>query len=465
MLLELASGHFNQITEYVNENIDVFANIFYTYRVIYSWNAMQIEVKNLPKSQVEITVTLTDAEMRPHVERAAKHISEHRDIKGFRRGHAPYEKVKAEVGEMAIYEASLERAVQSSYYAAVKEKNLKTIGMPQVNVKKLAPGNNCEFTATVAVLPNVELPDLSKIKVEKKDATVEDKQVDETMESLRKMRGTEVAKAGAAGKEDKVVVDMELSVDNVPVEGGQTKDHGVYLSEDYYVPGLPAELLGLKKDDEKKFTLTFPKEHYQKHLAGKDVQFSVKVKDVFERQFPELNEEFAKGFGQESMEKLRELLKTNLQTEATQKEEERQESELLEQIIAKSKFDEIPEVLLDAEKRRIFGELKQRVESQGLTMEDYLASVNKTAEEFGAGYAEQAEKRVKSTLALRAYIEREKIDVDAAEVQKEIDNMKEHYKNDKEILAQLDTVDTRESLAGMLRNRKALRELKEKLIK
>ncbi|MEK7648119.1 MAG: trigger factor [Patescibacteria group bacterium] len=426
---------------------------------------MQIEVKNLQKSQIEITVVLSDAEMRPHVERAARHISEHRDIKGFRRGHAPYEKVKAEVGEMAIYEAALERAVQSSYYAAVKEKSLNTIGMPQVNVKKLAPGNDCEFTATVSVLPKVELPDFSKISVAKKDVTVEDKQVDETMESLRKMRGNEVAKSGPAGKEDKVVVDMDLSVDNVPVEGGQTKDHGVYLSEDYYVPGLPAELLGLKKDDEKKFTLTFPKEHYQKHLAGKDVQFSVKVKDVFERQFPELNEEFAKGFGQESMEKLLELLKTNLQNEATQKEEERQEAELLEQIISKSTFEDIPEVLLDAEKRRIYGELTQRVESQGLTMEDYLASVGKTPEEFGAGYAEQAEKRVKSTLALRAYIEREKIEVSPEEVQKEIDSMKEHYKKDPEVLRQLDTIDTRESLAGMLRNRKALRELKEKLIK
>lgn len=426
---------------------------------------MQIEVKSLPKSQIEITVVLSDAEMRPHVERAARHISEHRDIKGFRRGHAPYEKVKAEVGEMAIYEAALERAVQSSYYAAVKEKSLNTIGMPQVNVKKLAPGNDCEFTATVSVLPKVELPDFSKISVAKKDVTVEDKQVDETMESLRKMRGTEVTKSGPAGKEDKVVVDMDLSVDNVPVEGGQTKDHGVYLSEDYYVPGLPAELLGLKKDDEKKFTLTFPKEHYQKHLAGKDVQFSVKVKDVFERQFPELNEEFAKGFGQESMEKLLELLKTNLQNEATQKEEERQEADLLEQIISKSTFEDIPEVLLDAEKRRIYGELTQRVESQGLTMEDYLASVGKTPEEFGAGYAEQAEKRVKSTLALRAYIEREKIEVSPEEVQKEIDSMKEHYKKDPEVLRQLDTIDTRESLAGMLRNRKALRELKEKLIK
>lgn len=426
---------------------------------------MQIEVKSLPKSQIEITVVLSDAEMRPHVERAARHISEHRDIKGFRRGHAPYEKVKAEVGEMAIYEAALERAVQSSYYAAVKEKSLNTIGMPQVNVKKLAPGNDCEFTATVSVLPKVELPDFSKISVAKKDVTVEDKQVDETMESLRKMRGTEVTKSGPAGKEDKVVVDMDLSVDNVPVEGGQTKDHGVYLSEDYYVPGLPTELLGLKKDDEKKFTLTFPKEHYQKHLAGKDVQFSVKVKDVFERQFPELNEEFAKGFGQESMEKLLELLKTNLQNEATQKEEERQEAELLEQIISKSTFEDIPEVLLDAEKRRIYGELTQRVESQGLTMEDYLASVGKTPEEFGAGYAEQAEKRVKSTLALRAYIEREKIEVSPEEVQKEIDSMKEHYKKDPEVLRQLDTIDTRESLAGMLRNRKALRELKEKLIK
>ena len=156
------------------------------------------------------------------------------------------------------------------------------------------------------------------------------------------------------------MIDMDLLIDNVLVEGGQTKDHGVYLNENYYVPGLPEQLIGVKKDEEKEFDLEFPKEHYQKHLAGKKVHFKVKVKDVFERKFPELNDEFAKKLGQENVAKLREVLKQNLQAEADRKENERQEIEMLEAIITKAKFEDIPDVLIDAEKRRIFADHKEK---------------------------------------------------------------------------------------------------------
>lgn len=427
---------------------------------------MQIEVKKLPKSQVEITIELAQEEMQSHVERAAKHISEHRDIKGFRRGFAPYDMVKTEVGEMAIYEAALERMVQHGYYTAVREKQIEALGMPEINVTKLAPGNALSFTAKVAVLPAITLPDISKISVEKKGKKIEEKDVDETLDNLRKMRGTEEIKQGAAAKEDKVVLDMDLSVDKVIVDGGSTKDHGVYLSEEYYVPGLPEQLLGLKKDDEKEFTLKFPKEHYQKHLAGKDVDFKVKVKEVYERKFPELDDEFAKGLGQESVAKLKELLQTNLQLEAVRKEEDRQEIEMLEKLIEKSKFeDDVPEVLLDAEKRRIVAELKSRLEEQGMSFEDYLASIKKTPEEIAEGYKDQALNRVKTTLVLRAYAKEHAIEPTAEEIQKEVDTVKEAYKDQPDVLKQIETEDTRESLKGILRNRKTIKQLKEQIIK
>lgn len=426
---------------------------------------MQIDVKKLPKSQVEITVEMNQAEMEPHVKKAAEHISEHRDIKGFRRGHAPYEKVKQEVGEMAIYEAALERMVQTGYYQAIREKQLQAIGAPKVDVKKLAPGNSMAFTAVVGVLPEITLPDFTKISVEKKPKSIGDKEVEDTIESLRKMRGTEVSKETAAEKENKVVVDMDLLVDKVPVEGGQTKDHGIYLNEEYYVPGLPEQLVGLKKGDEKEFMLAFPKEHYQKHLAGKDVQFKVKVKDVMERQFPEVNEEFAKGLGQESLTKLKELLKENLQSEASRKEDERQEIEMLEGIIEKAKFGDIPDVLIDAEKRRIFADFKHRVESQGLSIDDYLKSIDKTPEQVAEGYKEQAEKRVKTTLALRQYALDANIEVTPEDMAAEIETMKEAYKDQPDVLRQLESEDTHESLKVIIRNRKAVKKLKEQIVK
>ncbi len=426
---------------------------------------MKIEVKNLPKSKVELVITITVEEIKPYLEKAAKHLSDNKDIKGFRRGHAPYDKVIQEFGEMALYEASLERIVQSTYFSAVKEKELDVIGMPEINVTKMAPGNDIEYKAVAALLPKVDLPSFEKIKVEKKEKEVEEKEVEDTLENLRKMQGTEEVKSGPSTKEDKVVIDMDLLIDNVLVEGGQTKDHGVYLNENYYVPGLPEQLIGVKKDEEKEFDLEFPKEHYQKHLAGKKVHFKVKVKDVFERKFPELNDEFAKKLGQENVAKLREVLKQNLQAEADRKENERQEIEMLEAIITKAKFEDIPDVLIDAEKRRIFAELKSRISGSGLTMEQYLEGVKKTEAQLIEEYADQADKRVKTTLVLRALSAKENIEVSDAEVEKEVEEMKKVYAKQPEVLKNLETQDTRESLKVILRNRKAVMWLKERIVK
>jgi len=424
---------------------------------------MNIEVKTLPKSRVELTVTMTPEEIKPHLVKTAQRVSQSRDIKGFRRGKAPYDKIVQAVGEMALLEATIEPMVQATYYSAVKEKGLDVIGMPEINVTKLAPGNAFEFTATAAILPGITLPDFSTISIKKKDATVTDEQVTEALENLRKMRGQEISKDGEAGKEDKVVVDMDLFVDGVAVEGGQTKDHGIYLSEDYYVPGLPEKLLGVKKDEEKEFTLPFPKEHYQKHLAGKDVLVKVKVKDVMERTYPELDQEFAKSIGQENVEKLTALMKENMEHEAKRKEEERQEIELLEKAIEKTTFEEIPDVLLDAEKHRIFHELKSRIAQQGLTIEQYLEGIKKTQDEVMAGFVEQADKRVKTTLILRAVSNSENVEVAAEEIEKEIEIMRGVYKDQPDVLKNLETQDTRESLKSILRNRKTVKLLKEKM--
>ena len=126
---------------------------------------MNIEVKTLPKSRVELTVTMTPEEIKPHLVKTAQRVSQSRDIKGFRRGKAPYDKIVQAVGEMALLEATIEPMVQATYYSAVKEKGLDVIGMPEINVTKLAPGNAFEFTATAAILPGITLPDFSTISV------------------------------------------------------------------------------------------------------------------------------------------------------------------------------------------------------------------------------------------------------------------------------------------------------------
>lgn len=422
---------------------------------------MKIDSKQLSKSKIELTITVQPEEYQKHLERAAKDISQNVEIKGFRPGNAPYDSIKAKVGEMKIYEQALEYMVRSSYEQALKEQELDPVGMPDIEVEKLAPNNELVYKATVSLLPSVELPDFEKIKVEKKEKEIKDKDIDRVLGDIQKMRGTEVIKEGTATDQDKIVVDMDMLHDNVPLDGGQAKDHGVYLNEDYYIPGLQKELVGLKKGDEKSFKLKMPKDHYQKHMAGKDIEYKVRVKDVYERSLPEINDELAKTLGQESVEKMKELIAENLSNEEKQKAQQRYEVELLEKVVDAAKIGEIPEVLVDAEKDKMLFELKRGVEQQGMEWSKYVENIGKSEESIIDGFGDQAIKRAQAALVSRQIAKEHGLEPDFNEIEKELEVMREHYKDNAEATANLARPEVRHTVATLVRNRKTMTWLKE----
>lgn len=414
---------------------------------------------------MELTITVTPAEYQHDLEHAAKHMAEVAAIKGFRPGTAPYDIVKQQLGEQKIMETALEEIVRENFYNAVEAEKLQTVGMPVITIEKLAPGNDIVFKAKVALLPSIKLADLNKIKVEAKPTAIGEQELQAVLTDLRKMRMKEVLKDGAAAKEDKIVVDMDMFIEKVPVEGGQAKGHQVYLNEEHYIPGFAEQLHGLKKDEEKEFSLKFPKEHYQKHLAGKDVDFKVKAKDIYSLELPELNDDFAKGFGQKDLAALQALLKENLTKEAETKESQRVEAAILEQIVAQSEFGEIPTVLITAEKQKMFNELKHDLEHRGIEMEKYLLDIKKTEDEIFRDFAEGADKRVKASLVARQVALDNDIKVDKAEVDKEIELIRATYGNDPKVEENLKRPEVLDTVAHMVQNRKVVEFLKEKVVK
>ncbi len=426
---------------------------------------MSYTLKKTDKSTAELTITVAPADYKKNMEVAAVRLSERAAIKGFRPGKAPYDLVKQEMGEIRILEEAMQSIVESNFFKAVSEEKLDTIGMPQISLQKFAPGNELVFTASVALLPKVTVPDLTTINVEGKPVTVSKEQIDETMENLRKMQGKEVIKAGSATKDDKVVVNMDMFIDKVPMEGGQAPNHQVYLSEPHYIPGFAEELVGLKKDDTKEFTLKFPKEHYQKHFAGKDVDFKVKVNEVYELSYPELNDEFAKALGQQSLEKMVELLTTNLTREGQRKEDERFEIALLEQLIEKSSFEVIPDVLIDAEKNKMFYELKHNLEEQGIPVEKYLADMKKTEAEILADFTAQADKRAKAALISRQIALQNNIKIEPDEMNKELDAIRAAYPNNPQVEENLKRQEVIQTIATTLQNKKVMQWVKEQVKK
>jgi len=278
------------------------------------------------------------------------------------------------------------------------------------------------------------------------------------------MHATEVLKDGKAEGTDKLVLDMDMIIDNVPVDGGQAKDHQVYLSEDHYIPGFNTEVEGLKKGDKKEFSLDFPKTHYQKHLAGKKVDFKVTVKDVYERQLPELSDDMAKALGQESIAALKELIHSNMLQEATQKVDQKAEIEILDAIIDKTTFAPIPEVLIDAERQKMFYELQRDLEKNNIEISQYLADIKKTEEEIFNDFKIQAEKRAKAALVSRQVAMDQSIVISDEEIDTEIKVLEEMYKTKKEYLDNLKKPEVRDTIATSMQNRKVMEWLKEQVL-
>jgi len=425
---------------------------------------MNYTCKTLDNSQAELTITVTPEDYKKHLESASDRLSAKINVKGFRKGKIPADIVKKELGEMAILQEAVEDVVKETFYKAVIDEKLETLGMPQINIEKIAPDNDVVYKATVALMPVVKLPNLDKIKVEKKEVDVSDEKVEETFDMLRGMQATEVIKDGTAEGTDKVVLDMDMLIDNVPLEGGQAKDHQVYLSEKHYIPGFSEQVVGLKKGDQKEFSLSFPDTHYQKHLAGKKVDFKVSIKDVYERQLPELDEEFAKKLGQESVEKLRELLRSNLLKEADQKAMQSAEAEMLEQLIEKTKFDPIPEVLLNSERQKMFYELKRDLDKNNIPIDQYLADIKKTEQQLFEDFRAQAEKRAKAALISRQVAMDNDITIADEELDRELETLKEMYKDNKEYSDNLARPEVRDTIATSMQNRKVMDWLKAKIL-
>lgn len=426
---------------------------------------MEIKLEKLPKSEVKIVFKLEPAEIQSDLESAAARISENAKLDGFRPGKAPYDVVKTKVGEMAIWNEAAEEIVRHAYARAVIENKLKPIGSPEVDILKFAPGNPVEFSALTTLLPPVTLfPALDQIKVETKPVKIEEKDVSAALAELQRMQTREEEVERPATAKDKVTMDISIEKDKVPIEGGMAKNHAVYLSQPYYITGFPEEIVGLKKGDNKTFSLAFPKNHYQKHLAGQPADFTVRISRVDELKPPAQDDEFAKSLGQKSLAELKDLLHKNLTAEAEQKEIQREESAALEELVAKTKFEDIPEKLVGAEVDKMIHELEHSVAERGLEFNEYLRSIKKTRDDLKLEFAPQGVKRIKTILAIRELAERENITVDEVAVAKNIEITMNQYKDDAEAQKEIRTVEYADAVRNILRNRKTIEFLREKAI-
>lgn len=426
-----------------------------------------VQKESLSQNRLKLTFTLSQEETRPYLEQAAKRISENTSIPGFRPGHADYETVKRQVGEMKIFEEALESMVRASFVKVVLADHLETIGSPKLEIQKLAPGNDIVFTAEVTLMPKViHLPKLSRFKMETHTPALEEREIDLALKDLQRMQTREVRACSleAANKTDKVVISLNIKFENVPIQGGQSPNHAIYLNEAYYIPGFKEELIGLKEGDRKVFALPFPKEHANDFLAGKNVEFEIHLKEIYHLQSPTLDDAFAQTLGMQDFATLREMIGKNLLSEKEQDARRKEEKEMLEMIVEKTQFEEIPDLLVNEEIDKMIIELKQVMEEQGVEFDTYLKNLGKTLAQIKLDFTPQAIMRIKVAIMLRAIGVEEKIEVGEQELNEELDRAADAYE-DQNTKQQIYSPHHREYMEHVLRNRKVIAYLRKMIVR
>lgn len=387
---------------------------------------MQYELKKLPKSLLQITITVSDEKMERYSAQALEELSREVEIKGFRKGHIPEDVLKEHVGEKMIKVQAQDVAIKMSYRDVVIKENLPVIARPEVKIDSDEP---LKFTLTVATLPEVEVKDYKGIKVKKEQVEVKEKEVEDVIESMKKHSTTYKEVDEKAKKDDRVEVDFEgFDEKGDAVPNTKSTNHPVILGSGTLIPGFEDELIGLKKGDKKEFDITFPKDYQKQDLQGKKLNFKVEIKMVEQPTSPELTEEFIEKMSgkKQSVDDFKKDLKETIQTQKETEAKKKRENEYIEKLLEKTKV-ELPDAMVDEEAAHILHEMKDEITARGMDFARFMEQAKTTEEELHKKYQKEGEKRIKIRLAIQHVIKEEGILVTDQEIADELANIKSMY--------------------------------------
>lgn len=364
-----------------------------------SYCHMKIDIKQLPKSEIQVTVELSQEELEKYENAASAHISEKVEIPGFRKGQAPKAFVMAQIGAEAFFQEVLQVALPRSYFDAVKEKNLQVISRPDINLISKSP---LKYEARVGVMPEIIFKGYEKIKVPMGQITVTDKEIDEVVNEMRKFRATYTPIARPIKKGDRIEIDFQgFDEGGAALDKTKSKSHPLFVGEGTLVQGFEDQLLGMKVGEKKKFPVKFPSDYGHEPFRNKTVHFEAELKKAEEPKLPELNEDLVEQLMGEkkTVAQMKESIKADMHRRKEVDSRRKRENELLEKFLKEAKL-EVPPVLIEEEVDYMISDLKYEIENRGLKFETYLEKMKKENRDLHKEYHPEAEKRIKIRLIL-----------------------------------------------------------------
>jgi trigger factor len=379
---------------------------------------MQVSVETTSGLGRRMTVQIPAEQIDQQVESKLQQLARSVRLDGFRPGKVPLSVVKKRYGGQVRQETAGE-LIASSYEEALQQENLKPAGEPSIEQTRNQPGEELEYVATFEIYPEIESPKLDDIHIERVTATIEDADVDEMIEKLRKQRVTWSKVERAAQNGDRLEIDFEGRIDGQPFSGNSAKNVPLELGSNTMIPGFEEQLVGVSAGDSKTIEVTFPDDYASKEVAGKTASFDIKVHSVATAELPEVNDDFARAFGvgDGGMEKLREEIRRNMERELDAAIKSRVKQQVFDALLEKANLD-VPASLVDNE-------------IDALIKRDEAAA---DAGENRSRYEDEARRRVSLGLLIAEIIQRNQLQVDPERVRKTIENLAQSYEKPEEVV-------------------------------
>ena len=414
---------------------------------------MNVKSKEIKEnSTIELVIEVGADEFDAAVNKVYNKQKGRINVPGFRKGKAPRKIIEAMYGANIFYEDAIEEAYPDAYAKALEQEEIKPVAYPKLEIVEVGK-EGFTFKALVTVKPQGKLGEYKGLTAEKAEVKVTDEDVEKELKVYidRATRLVSVERPAQHG--DVAVIDFEGFKDGVPFEGGKAEKYSLELGSGSFIPGFEAQVEGMSIGEEKDLNVTFPEEYNSPELAGADAVFHVKLHEVKEHQVPELDDEFAKDVSEfDTLAELRADCAKKVEERREAQAEEEFENAIGDQLIANFEV-ELPEAMLEYRTERMVEDYAARIQSQGIRFEDYLSMMGMTVSDVRQQLAPNAEKLIRTELALEAVAEAEKLEVTDEECEEEYKRLADDYRMELERVKDAVAEDIRHDLRMRKANR------------
>ena len=389
---------------------------------------MSLQVEKLEKNMAKLTIEASAEDLEKAIEKAYQKQKNRISIPGFRKGKVPRQMVEKMYGKEIFYEDAANELIPDAYDKALLECEEDIVSSPKIEVTQIEAGKPFVFTATVALKPEVKLGKYKGVKIDKIDTEVTEEEVDAEINKERENSARNIAVEDRPVRDgDITTLDFEGFVDGVAFEGGKGENYPLTIGSGAFIPGFEEQLVGAEIGKEVEVKVTFPEDYQAENLKGKDAVFKCTVKEIKEKELPELDDEFASEVSEfDTLAEYREDVKKNLEEKKAKDAKNAREEAAVNAVVEGAEM-EIPEAMLETQQRQMVDEFAQRITMQGLSMEQYFQFTGTSYEQMVEQVKPQAEERIKARLVLEAVAKAENLEATEEDYEKELETMAEVY--------------------------------------